>query len=676
MGWQQVDPEQIFSSVVGCLEGVLNQGFTADSISSFGLTNQRETTIVWNRTTGKAYHDAIIWADTRTEDIAQTMITQHGQNVFQKQTGLPISTYFSALKIKWLLDHCAEFRHDLQTTPESVCIGTVDAWLLFKLTGEFKTDISNASRTLLFNLNTMTWDKEICAFFGIDRPDLCLPKVYHNTHHFGDIHHDLPYGGIKINGCVGDQQASLLGFGCLDYAQTKCTYGTGCFLLMNTGSSPVYSEHGLLTTVGFKLSPFEYDAEQNIVFDVTANKTTTFEDPSHNPGDSVHYALEGSVAHCGSLFQWLIDSMRVASSPQEICEFAIDCSENADLIIIPAFTGLLSPHWCLDARGLIIGLTRYTTHKHLCRSVLESVCMQTRDVVTAMCKDIVTHNTTTGGPLTDPTKIITSLKVDGGVTNSHFLCTFQSGVLDIPVLKAVMQERTALGAAIASGLGSAFYSSIDDVNEKVWKNEDKTPPPTPTASTRSTSPPQPEHTPEQQQDVAAVTTAETVAALTTTTILNHQVLETASSTTTTAITTPESCLSSTSVPSSSRTAALYKSTAHIAVVREPRPTKYHPHASNGAFKIYDPTLHKQSRANALEKEKLLKQLDTLASTENNSNHTHAHHNHHAALNGVGAACEIELVGELGDMYFDFNFERYIKKWASAVERSKGWSTIE
>jgi glycerol kinase len=463
------------------MKGVLSQGYKVNEIASIGITNQRETTIAWNRVTGKPYYNSIVWCDTRTEHLCDQIIheTPAGQDRFRGETGLPISTYFSALKIKWLLENCSDFANDLrdETASKDVCIGTVDSWLLYRLTGEFKTDVSNASRTMLFNINILQWDESICSFFGLKNPSINLPSVHHNTSTFGTIHSNLPFGGVNICGVLGDQQASLLGFGCLSFGEVKNTYGTGCFLLMNTGSTLIPSKNGLLTTIGFQLGENNTLLKQSIHF----NHPTTPTNDNHTIASSVGnvcYALEGSVASCGSLLTWLIESMKIAENPKVLCDYALEVTDNANIVIIPAFTGLLSPYFCLDARGLIIGLTRYATNKHLCRAVLEAISMSTRDVVEAMKHDVIENNNAKQNDSTrapdhcqqEPlyNSVIKSLKIDGGVTKSNFLCTFQSDVLGIPVFRAIMQERTALGAALAAGLGSGFYTSLDQVQEQVW----------------------------------------------------------------------------------------------------------------------------------------------------------------------------------------------------------------
>ncbi|XP_023227686.1 glycerol kinase-like [Centruroides sculpturatus] len=416
-GWVEQDPLEILSSVNICIEkafdNLKNLNVSPTDVKAIGVTNQRETTIVWDKRTGLPLYNAIVWLDIRNSGTVTDLINKtpgNNKEYLKGRCGLPLSTYFSAVKLRWLLDN-----NDVvnQTIRDGNCLfGTVDSWLIWNLTGGVKggihiTDITNASRTMLMNIENLKWDPFLCKFFNI--PLEILPKICSSSEVYGMIASG-PAEGIPISGCLGDQSAALLGQMCFDVGQAKCTYGTGCFLLRNTGRQPVFSDHGMLTTIAFKLGE---EAQ-------------------------TYYALEGSIAIGGAGVRWLRDNFNIIERSEEIENLANSVESSHGVYIVPAFSGLYAPYWQPDARGIICGLTQFSTKAHLARAMLEAVCFQTKDILEAMNKD-------SGITLTE-------LQVDGGMTVNDLLMQLQADILGIPVVRPSMPETSALGVAMAAGM--------------------------------------------------------------------------------------------------------------------------------------------------------------------------------------------------------------------------------
>ncbi|XP_058041911.1 glycerol kinase isoform X2 [Ahaetulla prasina] len=415
-GWVEQDPKEILQSVYECVERTcekLNQlNIDISNIKAVGVSNQRETTVVWDKETGEPLYNAIVWLDLRTQSTVERLLKRipgKNKSFFKSRTGLPLSTYFSAVKLRWLLDNVKEIR---QAVLEGRALfGTVDSWLIWCLTGGKNggihcTDVTNASRTMLFNIHSLEWDDELCNFFEI--PMKMLPKVRSSSEIYGLLSSGA-LTGVPISGCLGDQSAALVGQMCFKDGQAKNTYGTGCFLLCNTGHKPALSEHGLLTTVAYKLGRDK----------------------------AVCYALEGSVAIAGAVVRWLRDNLGIAKSSEEVEKLAAEVGTSYGCYFVPAFSGLYAPYWEPSARGIICGLTQFTNKNHIAFAALEAVCFQTREILDAMNKDC-------GIPLSQ-------LQVDGGMTNNKILMQLQADILCIPVVKPSMPETTALGAAMAAG---------------------------------------------------------------------------------------------------------------------------------------------------------------------------------------------------------------------------------
>ena len=418
-GWCEQDPWEIAESVEACMSLALaeaKKNWGSDVIvKGIGITNQRETTIAWDRTTGQALHNALVWHDLRTTDIVKDCIEKFGgRDVFRASTALPLSTYFSAVKIRWLVENVPAVANAVKEG--TCCFGTVDSWLLYNLTGGANggihvSDITNASRYLLMNLKTLQWDEEIAAKFGIDIAT--LPKIVSNSELYGTV----ASGCLKdtpICGCIGDQQAATLGQRCKP-GEAKNTYGTGLFLLLNTGTALVESKKGLLTTACFQLGS---DAE-------------------------AQYALEGAVATGGVSVSWLRDGIGVIENPEDTEKLAASVEDTGGVYFVPAFSGLLAPYWREDARGLLIGLTQYTSKAHIARATLEALAFQSRDVLDAMVEDYG--------------KALTALRVDGGASANNFLLQFQSDVLGIPIIRPENVESTSIGAAFAAGIHLGMF---------------------------------------------------------------------------------------------------------------------------------------------------------------------------------------------------------------------------
>lgn len=424
-GWVEHDPLEILRTQIDTAFAALQKAeVTAKDIAAIGITNQRETTIVWNRKTGEPVYNAIVWQDRRTSAFCNEIREQYS-HLIRKKTGLEVDAYFSASKIKWILDNVKGAKQ--QADNGELAFGTVDSWLIWKLTNGklHTTDVSNASRTMLFNINTLKWDDELLAIFGI--PRAILPDVRSSSEIYGEIEMPNELKGIKIAGIAGDQQAALFGQLCFQKGLTKNTYGTGCFMLQNVGDKPVKSNNRLLTTVAWQI------------------------------GDRTEYALEGSVFIGGAVIQWLRDSLGIIESSGEAEGLANSVADNGGVYFVPAFAGLGTPHWNQEARGLIIGLTRGTGKAHIARAALESIAYQTADLLTAMQAD---------------SKIdLKELRVDGGATNNDTLMQFQADILQIPVMRSKTAETTALGAAYLAGLAVGFWRSQKDLTEHWQQNK-------------------------------------------------------------------------------------------------------------------------------------------------------------------------------------------------------------
>ncbi|XP_069020280.1 glycerol kinase isoform X2 [Embiotoca jacksoni] len=438
-GWVEEDPKEILQSVYECMERtcekLMQLNIDISNIKAVGVTNQRETTLVWDKETGEPLYNAIVWLDLRTQSTVERLINKtpgRNKNHLKHKTGLPISTYFSAVKLRWLMDNVDEVQEAVES--HRAMFGTIDSWLIWCLTGGKSggvhcTDVTNASRTMLFNIHSMDWDPELCKYFGV--PMEILPRVRSSSEIYGlmkicSSRKSGALSGIPISGCLGDQSAALVGQMCFQDGQAKNTYGTGCFLLRNTGSKPVLSDHGLLTTVAYKLGRDQ----------------------------PACYALEGSVAIAGAVVRWLQDNLGIIGSSEELEKLAASVGTSYGCYFVPAFSGLYAPYWEPSARGIICGLTQFTNKNHLAFAALEAVCFQTREILDAMNQD-------SGIPLTQ-------LQVDGGMTSNRLLMQLQADILCIPVVKPSMPETTALGAAMAAGSAegvSVWSLNPEDLSE-------------------------------------------------------------------------------------------------------------------------------------------------------------------------------------------------------------------
>ena len=430
-GWVEHNANEIWERSQEVIQGALSKAnLSASDLAAVGITNQRETTLVWDRNTGEPVHNAIVWQDTRTDQICNELAAEGGQDRFRAKVGLPIATYFSGPKVKWILDNVEGAR--ARAEAGDLIFGNIDSWCIWNLTGGTNggvhvTDVTNASRTMLMDLATLAWDDGILATMGI--PKSMLPEIRSSSQVYGDATGTL--AGIPVAGDLGDQQAALFGQTCFSVGEAKNTYGTGNFLLLNTGTSPVPSNSGLITGVGYKIG------------DLPAT-----------------YMLEGSIAITGALVQWLRDNLKMISSAPEVEALARTVEDNGGVFFVPAFSGLFAPYWRSDARGVIAGLTRYVNAGHLARAVLEATAWQTKEVVDAM-------NADSGVALT-------SLKVDGGMVHNDLLMQFQADVLGVPVIRPTVAETTALGAAYAAGLAVGFWGEVEDLRanwgmDKQWE---------------------------------------------------------------------------------------------------------------------------------------------------------------------------------------------------------------
>ncbi|MFF1688637.1 MULTISPECIES: glycerol kinase GlpK [unclassified Streptomyces] len=431
-GWVEHDATEIWSKVQAVVAGALAKaGLRADDLSALGITNQRETTVLWDRATGRPVHNAIVWQDTRTSALCNELGGTDGQDRFREQTGLPLASYFSGPKAAWLLDNVPGLR--TRAERGEIAFGTIDSWLIWNLTGGTDggvhvTDVTNAGRTMLMNLETLQWDQGILSAMNV--PEAVLPEIRSSAEVYGTAVGQL--SGVPVASALGDQQAAIFGQACYDTGTAKNTYGTGSFLLLNTGNRPVPSKNGLLTTMGYKIG-----------------------------SEAPVYCLEGSIAITGALVQWFRDQLGIIRTADEIETLAASVSDSGGAYIVPAFSGLFAPYWRSDARGVVTGLTRYVTKAHLARAVLEATSWQTREVVDAMYQDSGVQ--------------ITTLKVDGGMTKNNLLMQHQADVLDVPVIRPRVSETTCLGAAYAAGLATGVWNDLDELKAHWQRDAEWTP---------------------------------------------------------------------------------------------------------------------------------------------------------------------------------------------------------
>jgi glycerol kinase len=428
-GWVEHDPIEIWDNTREVIGQALSRAdITRHDVAAVGITNQRETAVVWDKTTGQPVYNAIVWQDTRTQSIVDRL-ADGDTDRYKSIVGLPLATYFSGTKIVWILENVEGAREKAEAG--DLIFGTTDSWVLWNLTGGVdggvhKTDVTNASRTLFMDLETLTWRDDILADFGV--PKSMLPEIVSSSEVYGEVESSNLLREVPIAGILGDQQAATFGQAAFDAGESKNTYGTGNFLIFNTGTEIVRSENGLLTTIGYKLGDQE-----------------------------THYALEGSIAVTGSLIQWLRDNLGIIQSAPEVEALAKTVEDNGGVYFVPAFSGLFAPYWRPDARGALVGLTRYVNKGHIARAALEATAFQTREVLDAV-------NADSGVDLTE-------LKVDGGMTANSELMQFQADILDVPVVRPVVAETTALGAAYAAGLAVGFWANLDELRAN-WQ-EDK-----------------------------------------------------------------------------------------------------------------------------------------------------------------------------------------------------------
>jgi glycerol kinase len=429
-GWVEHDAMEIWArSQEVMTEALLAASASAADIAGLGITNQRETAVVWDKNSGEPVMNAIVWQDTRTDRIVDELASEGGQDRFRPQTGLPLATYFSGPKVRWILDNVAGAREAAEAG--DLLFGNIDTWCIWNLTGGTDgglhiTDVTNASRTLMMDLNTLQWDESLASAIGV--PMSMLPEIRASSEVYGEVRSGGGMQGVKIAGDLGDQQAATFGQTCFSPGEAKNTYGTGNFLLLNTGTEAVQSKTGLITTVGYKIGD-----------------------------DAPIYCLEGSIAVTGALVQWLRDNLRMIKAAPEVEDLAQTVEDNGGVYIVPAFSGLFAPYWKSNARGIVAGLTRYVNAGHIARATLEATAYQSREVVEAMDQD--------SGVKLD------SLKVDGGMVANDLLMQFQADLLGVPVIRPQVAETTALGAAYAAGLATGFWDNVESLREN-WQ-EDK-----------------------------------------------------------------------------------------------------------------------------------------------------------------------------------------------------------
>lgn len=430
-GWVEHDPMEIWNNTREVIGQALSKAnINRHNIKAVGITNQRETAVVWDKNTGEPVYNAIVWQDTRTQPIVDRLAADGGVERFKQKVGLPLATYFSGTKIVWILENVEGARE--KADAGELLFGTTDSWVLWNLTGGVDggvhaTDVTNASRTMFMDLETLQWDDEILGIFGV--PKSMLPEIRSSSEVYGMAHTSSLLREVPIAGILGDQQAATFGQAAFDAGEAKNTYGTGNFLIFNTGEEIVHSKNGLLTTLGYRL------------------------------GDAApHYALEGAIAVTGSLVQWLRDNLGLISSAEEIEALAKTVDDNGGAYFVPAFSGLFAPYWRSDARGALVGLTRFVNKGHIARAALEATAFQTREVLDAV-------NADSGVPLTE-------IKVDGGMIANNLLMQFQADILGVPVVRPVVAETTALGAAYAAGLAVGFWSGLDELR-KNWQEDSR-----------------------------------------------------------------------------------------------------------------------------------------------------------------------------------------------------------
>ncbi len=439
-GWVEHNPLEIWDRCQDVIKSALLKAHaTAEDIAAVGITNQRETTLVWDKETGKPFYNAIVWQDTRTDKIITKFAEVSGQNRFQERVGLPLATYFSGPKVRWILDNVEGVREAAEQG--RAIFGNIDTWIIWNLTGGVNgglhiTDVTNASRTMLMDLKTLRWDPDICEVMGI--PIQMLPEIRPSSQVYGHTRADGPFAGvIPVSGDLGDQQAATVGQTCFDPGEAKNTYGTGCFMILNTGPEIVFSKNGLLTTLCYQ---FE--------------------------GEAPIYALEGSIAITGALVQWLRDNLGLIDTAPQIEDLAKSVDDNGGIYFVPAFSGLFAPYWRTDARGVIVGMTRFINKGHIARSVLEATAFQTREVLDAMNGDSGVD--------------LKALKVDGGMVQNDLLMQIQADVVQVPVIRPKVAETTALGAAYAAGLAVRFWKNKEEmranwIKDKVWEPDSNSP---------------------------------------------------------------------------------------------------------------------------------------------------------------------------------------------------------
>ncbi|MFB2582710.1 glycerol kinase GlpK [Herbiconiux sp. P15] len=430
-GWVEHDPKEIWDNTREVIGQALSKAnITRHNVKAVGITNQRETAVVWDRNTGEAVYNAIVWQDTRTQEIVDRFSADGGAERFKDIVGLPLSTYFSGTKIVWILENVEGARERAEAG--DLLFGTTDSWVLWNLTGGVDggvhvTDVTNASRTLFMDLETLEWRDDILEVFGV--PKSMLPEIRSSSEVYGTVHTSSLLREVPVAGILGDQQAATFGQAAFDAGEAKNTYGTGNFLIFNTGTEIVKSKNGLLTTLGYKLGD-----------------------------DAPHYALEGSIAVTGSLVQWLRDNLGLIATAPEIEALAKTVDDNGGAYFVPAFSGLFAPYWRADARGALVGLTRYVNKGHIARAALEATAFQTKEVLDAV-------NADSGVPLTE-------LKVDGGMIANTLLMQFQADILDVPVIRPVVAETTALGAAYAAGLAVGYWADLDELRAN-WQEDSR-----------------------------------------------------------------------------------------------------------------------------------------------------------------------------------------------------------
>lgn len=422
-GWVEHDPMEIWSTQASVItEAILKENLKADNIAAIGITNQRETTVVWDRQTGLPVYNAIVWQDRRTAEHCDDLKQKKLDKLIQEKTGLVLDAYFSATKIQWILNNVAGAREKAESG--KLAFGTIDSWLIWNLTegGLHITDVSNASRTMLFNINTLQWDDELLEIFQI--PKSLLPQVKSSSEKYGETSGKLLGTKVPVAGIAGDQQAALFGHVCIRPGMVKNTYGTGCFMLMNIGDKPILSKNNLITTIAWRI------------------------------GNDVQYALEGSIFIAGAVVQWLRDELKIIETASQIEELAMNVEDSGGVYLVPAFAGLGAPYWNQYARGTMFGITRGTNRNHFCRAALESIAFQVMEVLKAMESDSGIQ--------------IKELRVDGGATQNNFLLQFQADILNADVVRPEVTEVTAIGAAYLAGLAVGFWENVEEI-QKQWK---------------------------------------------------------------------------------------------------------------------------------------------------------------------------------------------------------------